>query len=379
MPISAGFDLAEICSLRHDGTHRSLVKSTAPLSKSKILGITLGDPGGIGAEVALKAVHARGVAPGAKLVLIGHASLAESIAQRLRLPMPATIARLPEDAAERRRLSRVSLWQPEAPSGAPDRLAWQSGLVCRRYGRLAAAWVAAAARACLAGGLDGMVTAPLCKQSLALAGVPFPGHTEYLAELTGAKNIAMMLLGGPLRVVLATRHLPLAQVPRALTGAGIIAAARLAAAAIAWLDAGKIRQPGPLAVCALNPHAGDGGVLGNEEIRIIRPAIRRLRRLGLDVAGPIPADAVFYQAARGHYGAVLAMYHDQGLGPLKTLAFDTGVNLTLGLPIVRTSPDHGTAFDIAGRGIADPRSMQAAIALANDLARRPNPWRRATS
>ncbi len=340
----------------------------------KILGITLGDPGGIGAEVALKAVHARGIAPGAKLLLIGHAGLAEYYARRLKLPAPHAIARLPADAEERRRLPRVSLWQPPAP-GARDSQTWQPGRICRRYGCLAAAWVAAAARACLNGTLDAMITAPLCKQSLALAGVPFPGHTEYLADLTGAGNFAMMLLGGPLRVVLATRHLPLAQVPRALTTAGIIAAARLAAAAIAWLDAGKNRPPGALAICALNPHAGDGGVLGDEEIRIIRPAIRRLRRLGLDVAGPLPADAVFYQAARGRYGAVLAMYHDQGLGPLKTLAFDTGVNLTLGLPIVRTSPDHGTAFDIAGRGIADPRSMQAAIKLAHALACRPNPWR----
>ncbi len=358
---------------QHHHTLKIQVKTTDLCSKSKILGITLGDPGGIGAEVALKAVYARGIAPGTKLVLIGQASLAEFYARRLKFPAPHAIARLPADAEERRHLPRVSLWQPPAPGahGFP----WQPGRICRRYGRLAAAWVAAAARACLNGTLDGMITAPLCKQSLALAGVPFPGHTEYLADLTGAKKIAMMLLGGPLRVVLATRHLPLAQVPRALTGAVIVDAARLASAGIAWLDAGKNRPPGPLAICALNPHAGDGGVLGNEDIRIIQPAIRRLRRLGLNVAGPIPADAVFYQAARGRYGAVLAMYHDQGLGPLKTLAFDTGVNLTLGLPIVRTSPDHGTAFDIAGRGVADPRSMQAAIALANDLAHRPNPWR----
>ena len=161
---------------------------------------------------------------------------------------------------------------------------------------------------------------------------------------------------------------------RALTGAAIVTAARLAAGGVTVGCRGN-RRPAPLAY-AHYPHAGDGGVLGDEETRIIRPAIRRLRRQGLDIVGPIPADVVFYKAARGDFGAVLAMYHDQGLGPLKTLAFDTGVNLTLGLPIVRTSPDHGAAFDIAGRGIADPRSMQAAIALANNLARRPNPWRR---
>lgn len=344
--------------------------------ESLILGITMGDPGGIGAEVALKAAYAPGVAPGAKLVLIGNIGLVQSLPKSLKLPELPVIPELPETPTERRRLPRVSIWQPDIVGSMPKRQTWRPGRISRLYGGLAAAWVEAATRACLRGVLDGMITAPLCKQSLALAGVPYPGHTEYLAALTNTEDFAMMLLGGPLRVALATRHLPLAKVPRALTGTAIVTAARLAAGGVTWLDTGKNRRPAPLAICALNPHAGDGGVLGDEETRIIRPAIRRLRRQGLDVVGPIPADVVFYKAARGEFSAVLAMYHDQGLGPLKTLAFDTGVNLTLGLPIVRTSPDHGAAFDIAGRGIADPRSMQAAIKLANKLARRPNPWRR---
>ncbi len=339
----------------------------------KYLAVTLGDPGGIGMEIALKAAYGRGPAQ-LTLVLVGNPRLLSAQARRLRLPLPPAIGH-PLDLRRAARRPMVYLWDPDnAQPGRSDRLAWRPGKTGRDYGRLSAAWVKAAVAGCQQGWFDGIVTAPICKKSLALAGLPFPGHTEYLAALTGVKDFAMMLIGGPLRVVLATRHLPLARVPKALTIAGIVATAKLTAAALRWLTAG---QPGraALAICALNPHAGDGGLLGREEAEIIAPAVRRLRRAGLNVVGPVPADVVFHQAARGDYGAVLAMYHDQGLGPLKTLAFDTGVNLTLGLPIIRTSPDHGTAFDIAGRGVADARSMQAAIALANDLARRPNPWR----
>jgi 4-hydroxythreonine-4-phosphate dehydrogenase len=182
----------------------------------------------------------------------------------------------------------------------------------------------------------------------------------------------MMLIGGGIRVVLATRHVALRDVPSLITTECIVSAGELAVTALPWLGAGKAT----LAVCGLNPHAGDGGVLGGEEKSTILPAVRALRRKGFKVVGPIPADTVFHAAARGDYGAVLAMYHDQGLGPLKTIAFDTGVNITLGLPILRTSPDHGTAFDIAGKGIANPLSMVNAVLLAYKLALRTNPWAR---
>ena len=217
-----------------------------------------------------------------------------------------------------------------------------------------------------------MVTAPICKKSLSLAGLPFPGHTEYLAHLTETDEFAMMLMSKSLRVILATRHLALKQVPGALTAQALTTAITLSAQALKWL---KVKNP-TVGVCALNPHAGDQGLLGNEEIRIIRPTVHRLQRQGLPVEGPIPGDVIFYHALRGRYGAVVALYHDQGLGPLKMLDFDTGINLTLGLPILRVSPDHGTAFDIAGQNTANPASLIVAIQTALRLAQCPNPWMR---
>ena len=232
-------------------------------------------------------------------------------------------------------------------------------------------WIRAAVAGCLAGAFDGMVTGPICKHSIQAAGCAFPGHTEYLAFLAGNRKVAMMLIGGPLCVVLATRHLPLARVAKALTLKKTVAAIEMAHYGLKWLGL----PAKAIGVCALNPHAGDGGLLGNEERTIIMPAIRQLRRKGLKIEGPIPADVIFYQALHNKFGAVAAMYHDQGLGPLKMIGFESGVNLTLGLPFVRTSPDHGTAFDIAGKAIANATSMVAAIRLAITLARRPNPWK----
>jgi 4-hydroxythreonine-4-phosphate dehydrogenase len=217
-----------------------------------------------------------------------------------------------------------------------------------------------------------MVTAPMSKEGFYKAGVDFPGHTEMLAELCGVKRYAMMLFGGPLRITLVTRHVPLTSVSKSLTTAGILETIRITGKALPWLGSPKQR----IAVCGLNPHAGDGGTIGREEITVIEPAIRKAREESFDVSGPVPADIVFHQALQGKYDAIVSMYHDQGLGPLKMLAFNSGVNITLGLPIVRTSPDHGTAFDIAGKGIANPASMIEAIRWAARLARRKNPWRK---
>jgi len=223
-----------------------------------------------------------------------------------------------------------------------------------------------AVRGCLAGELDAMVTAPICKEGLKLAGIDYPGHTEMIAELTGTKRYGMMLMGKGLRVMLVTRHLPLRDVADALTQENILEAIELTAEALNAFGT----PDGRIGVCGLNPHAGDGGALGTEEAEIIFPAIETARAQGLNVAGPIPADVIFFQALEKKYDAVVAMYHDQGLGPLKMHAFDCGVNITLGLPIIRTSPDHGTAFDIAGKGIANPTSMIAAIETAIALAQR---------
>lgn len=330
------------------------------------IAITLGDPGGIGPEVALKALYQTRWPATLRFVLIGSRAILRRQAAQLRLPLPP-VGRLADGSHH---TARIINWEPE-----PDRgpMAWQPGVTGKTQGRAAVRWIQAAVSGCMADCFDALVTGPICKQSLRLAGLPFPGHTEFLASLTGARTFAMMLLGGPLRVVLVTRHLPLAKVPGAVSKATIQAAVQLGSQALPWLG---VKQ-NMVGICALNPHAGDKGLLGREEITIIRPALNALRRKGLNIEGPVPGDVIFHQALKGRYGAVVAMYHDQGLGPLKMIAFEEGVNLTLGLPLVRTSPDHGTAFDIAGQGLAQAGSMVAAIRLAAHLAHRKNPWSRA--
>lgn len=229
-------------------------------------------------------------------------------------------------------------------------------------GRVAGEAIQEAARRALAGEFDAIVTAPVHKASLHAAGFRYPGVTEFLAHLAGEAEVAMMLAAGPLRVVLVTTHLPLRDVPKALTTARVEAAGRITARSLqAWWGIAKPR----LAVCALNPHAGEGGLFGDEDERILAPAAR-----ALGAAGPLPADTVFVKAMRGEFDAVLAPYHDVGMTAVKVAGFGTGVNVTLGLPFVRTSPDHGTAFDIAGKNVADAGSMRAALELAVELAGR---------
>ena len=219
----------------------------------------------------------------------------------------------------------------------------------------------------MAGEAAAIVTAPIHKSVLAGAGFAYPGHTEFLAALTGARHPVMMLASDKLRVVPLVIHVPLARVPGLISSAAIVQTAKIMLAAL--INDFGIAAP-RLAVAGLNPHAGEDGVLGGEEEAIIAPAIAALRAEGLDVRGPLSADTLFHDEARKKYDAVLTMSHDQGLIPIKTLSFWDGVNVTLGLPIVRTSPDHGTAFDIAGTGTADARSMIAAIRMAADMADR---------
>ena len=212
------------------------------------------------------------------------------------------------------------------------------------------------------GKADALVTAPVNKACIRKAGFPdFQGHTEYLAGKFKIKNFAMMFVGKNLKVTLVTRHVPLKRVPEILNSGMIYNAITLTHKYLK----GYFRIKAPyLAVCGLNPHAGEGGAFGNEEEKIIAPAIRKASKLMKNIYGPIPADVAFYETFNKSYDAVVAMYHDQGLGPFKMIHFDNGVNLTLGLPFIRTSPDHGTAFNIAGKGIADPNSMIEAIKLA---------------
>jgi len=295
------------------------------------IGITCGDVNGIGPEIALKAVSELWT-PGIEFFPIGPEQVFDSPAA-WRIPFKGNLT---------------------------------PGKITAEASKTAVAAIERAVRGCLDGELDAMVTAPICKEGLKLAGIDYPGHTEMIAELTGTKRYGMMLMGKGLRVMLATRHLPLRAVADALTKENILEAIELTGEALKWfgLDNGRI------GVCGLNPHAGDGGALGNEEATVIAPAIASARAKGFNAIGPVPADVIFYQALNKQYDAVVAMYHDQGLGPLKMHAFDCGVNLTLGLPIIRTSPDHGTAFNIAGKNIAKPESMIAAIETAIQLAGR---------
>lgn len=311
------------------------------------LAITMGDPAGIGPEVVLRALAARPRPGRARIVLVGDPGVWRETAARLGLEpvlAAATLLATSDLPARHRR--------PGPPRTAAHRAA---------CGRAAYAAIHAAVELARGGGADAVVTAPVSKAHLAAAGLDGTGHTELLARLTGAAPVRMMLAGPRLRVVLVTTHLPLAAVPAALTAEAVRDTIELAAAGMRR----HFGLPQPrIAVAGLNPHAGEDGLFGDEEARVIRPAVRAACRAGLRATGPLPADSLFAQLAAGAHDVAVCMYHDQGLGPFKLLHFADGVNVTLGLPFVRTSPDHGTAFDLAGRGTADARSMRAAIALA---------------
>ena len=316
----------------------------------KRIGITIGDINGIGPEVALKAVGKYRWPADVRFVFIGSEQVVRNQAATLQIPVP-------------RKVEFLNVGQATLPL--------QPGKLRIDASRLAEAAIRRAVEDCLSGELDAMVTAPICKEGFHNAGINVPGHTEYLAELTNTKKFGMMLMGGGLRVMLVTRHIPISEVPAALTRTTIREHIELTGQALELFGI----KNGKIGVCGLNPHAGDGGVLGREEIDLINPAIRAARKKGYKVSDAVPADTIFYEARRGDYDAVVAMYHDQGLGPLKMIGFDEGINVTLGLPIIRTSPDHGTAFGIAGKNQASAKSMKNAITLAIEMAGKPNPWK----
>ena len=327
----------------------------------KWLVITLGDPAGIGPEVTARALSALPAGVGA--VICGPADIFKAMALKYgRGSAAKAVARAPvvETWREARTAdSRIILI--DTPDYSLNDLRW--GVSGAKEGR--AAWDALEQGLALvmADPRRALVTAPVSKASLLAAGFRHPGHTDFLAEITQSRAV-MMLQAGSLRVVPVTAHLPLAAVPAALSQ-------RLIADTLVTLDAElrkryRIRRP-RLAVSALNPHGGEGGTMGGEETAVIAPALAEARARGIDAAGPFPADSLFTAARRKTFDAAVCMYHDQALIPLKTVGFDRGVNVTLGLPIVRTSPAHGTAFDIAGRGLARPASMRAAIQLALQL------------
>ena len=257
--------------------------------------------------------------------------------------------------------------------GPPATQAFAPGVLSGDAGRAAHDAIVRAVADAQRGVVDAVATAPINKQALRLAGMPWSGHTDLLAHLTGASQVAMMFHSEPLRVVLATIHVALADVPRLLTKGLLESTIALTARELPRFGVASPR----IAVAGLNPHAGEEGLFGCEEQTVIAPAVEASRRDGIDVSGPFPADTIFVRAARGEFDVVVACYHDQGLIPVKLAAFGRAVNVTLGLPIIRTSVDHGTAFDIAGKGIADAGSMIEAVKLAATLAvRRPSSERR---
>jgi 4-hydroxythreonine-4-phosphate dehydrogenase len=324
------------------------------------LAMTMGDPAGIGPELALAAWRDR--APGAPFVVFGSPGALAAAAKRVGFAAPI----IETDPAGARAAFSTGL--PVVPL---------SNKVADAPGRPSPANAAAtiesierAVEAVRQGQARAVVTNPIAKAVLYDAGFKHPGHTEYLgalAEAWGAPAFpVMMIWSETLAVVPVTIHIPLADAPKALTADLIVRTARIVNRDLAARFG--VNRP-RLAVAGLNPHAGEGGAMGREEITIIRPAIEALKAEGIDVVGPLPADTMFHPRARARYDAALTMYHDQGLIPVKTLAFDEGVNVTLGLPFVRTSPDHGTAFDIAGKGLANPASLIAALKLADRLTR----------
>ena len=285
------------------------------------IGITVGDPAGIGPE----------------------------------------IARTAHDDPRIQELCEPVLYGPHT---AAELAAFERGRVAPAAGRAAYDAIVRAVEDAKAGRIDAIATAPINKEAFAAAGLPWPGHTELLAELTGAPRVRMMFYADSLKVVLATVHIPLSRVPAALTRARVEETIDLAAAELPRFGAGSPR----LALCGLNPHAGEQGLIGTEDRDVLAPAVTACRSRGVDVRGPFPADTIFGRAMRGEFDAVIACYHDQGLIPIKLVAFGKAVNVTLGLPIIRTSVDHGTAFDIAGQGVADASSLIAAVQLAARLA-----------
>ncbi len=331
--------------------------------KNRPLAVSLGDPAGIGPEIVFKAWSALRHS-GPSFVVVGDLRQVAAGSGGT-----AGLVRQVSAAEDANRVFEQAVPVIDIPLLEPV----VAGNPSPRAAKAVIAWIETAVGLALSGAVGGVVTAPIAKESLYGAGFPFPGHTEFLGELTlahrydGARGPVMMLAAPGLRVSLVTVHKPLAEVPAALSVEKIVNAGLVTAQALRR-DFGIDRPR--LAVAGLNPHAGENGTIGREEVQIVGPAVRALRDLGVEATGPSPADSLFHEAARAKYDAVLCLYHDQALIPVKMLDFWGGVNITLGLPIVRTSPDHGTAFDIAGRGLARADSMIAAIRMAKEIADR---------
>jgi len=321
----------------------------------KKLAITMGDPGGVGAEIIVKAIRSLKVRLVSIPIIIGDSVVIKEALRVLKFPSTLKIIKSPDEAKPLKNsidcidIGLMSKFNKNRPTA--------------HGGRACVGYIKRAVELALQKSVDGIVTAPISKEALTMSGFPWPGHTEMLADFTKTKDYAMMFIGEPLRIILVTIHTALKDVPESITQQKIVKTIRFAKKACDML---KIKCP-RIAVAGLNPHAGEAGRFGDEEMKKIIPAIKKARKERIPVSGPYPPDTVFYKAYKGEIDIVVCMYHDQGLIPLKMIAFDKGVNLTLGLPFIRTSPDHGTAYNRAWKGIANPSSMIEAIKLAAKL------------
>jgi 4-hydroxythreonine-4-phosphate dehydrogenase len=309
------------------------------------IAITIGDPGGVGAEIALKALADPALAPIAEWLLIADPAPLEAAARTSGIDPTS----LPAKIIETHNLD------PKAP--------FTFGKLCSEYGLAAIDYVRRATEMCLSGKADAMITAPLNKEAVTLSGRAFSGHTEYIAELTHATESRMLLVSEKLATVHVTTHIALEQACK-LDQKRIVRTIELGNAALTLM----LQRPPRIAVCGLNPHAGEHNLFGTQDSAVIAPAVEQARKLGIDCSGPYPPDTIFIRGLRGEFDLIVAMYHDQGHIPMKLIDFEATVNVSLGIPIIRTSVDHGTAFDIAGKNIADATNMKAAMRLAARMA-----------
>ena len=324
-----------------------------------ILGLTMGDPAGIGPEVLAKAFAGREIGRLCRPIVIGSLPVMEQTVRSLGLPMRVEAVAGHDQPLGRR--GAIPVLDPlERPLGR-----FRMGVAAEETGAASLSFISKAVRLAEAGCINGIVTGPINKEAINLAGCKHPGHTELLADLTHSQEVGMMILGGPLKIMFATTHVAVRDLSSVLTVERVGRTIRLAHRALR--DFFGVAKP-KIGLAALNPHAGEAGLFGDEERRCILPAAQQARSAGIHVSDPLPADTLFGKAVRGEYDGVVAMYHDQGLIPLKLVAFGRCVNLTVGLPIIRTSVDHGTAYDIAGKGVADPGSLVEAVKLAARLA-----------
>ena len=324
----------------------------------------MGDPAGIGPEVIAKALTGTALRRICAPLVIGSSEVMRQTVKRLKLKLTVHVIEGHESMG--RRSGEIAVLDPlERPLAS-----YRTGVAASESGAASVAFIKKAVQLALTGCIDGMVTGPINKEAINMAGCHYPGHTELLADLTKTEESGMMIIGGPLKIMFVTTHVAIKDLPSVLTQARIEKGIRLAHMAMTTLFG--VKKP-RIGVAALNPHAGEQGLFGDEEARVISPAARAAQANGILASDPMPADTLFGKAARGDYDAIVALYHDQGLIPLKMVAFGSCVNLTVGLPIIRTSVDHGTAFDIVGKGIADPGSLKEAVRLAARLAQQRRP------